>query len=318
MLKVYKSLALGELQEEARFKSNTLIVLTDPDSEKIKQVASQFKLPEKFFTDSLDPQEHPRLERDSNGLLIVLNIPVTNPNAGKENEAPYITLPFGIIHAENNLFLVTKKAHQPLIDQFLNGQFGLFETHMKTRMTILLFKAVAKSYDDHLGFVKDETRVLQQKLRQSYQNRELFSLINQNKSLLQFSVALSALTILYRQVINGYAVKIYPEEKGLLSDILVDIEQSAEVAEMSRESLSNLMDAYAAIVHNNLNTVLKTLTALAIILIIPSMIGSIFSMNVALPSEEDPISTVVVASIMVLVSVILLFFFYCKKYIRFD
>lgn len=101
-----------------------------------------------------------------------------------------------------------------------------------------------------------------------------------------------------------------------MKSILVDIEQSAEVIEMRRESLSNLMDAYATIIHNNLNTVLKMLTTLAIVMIIPAMIGSIFSMNVALPYEEEQISTMVVGIGMVLISVVLLIVFYKKKYLR--
>jgi len=85
---------------------------------------------------------------------------------------------------------------------------------------------------------------------------------------------------------------------------------------MRRESLSNLMDAYATIIHNNLNSVLKMLTTLAIVMIIPTMIGSIFSMNVALPGEENPVSTVVVGVGMVVISVVLLIVFYKKKYLR--
>lgn len=316
MLQIYTNTPQGQLVKETHIVPNSIVILTDPNQEKINELATEFNIPQKFFTDSLDKQEHPRLERDSNARLIVLNVPVRNPKAGGHNDAPYITLPFGVIHTENNLFLVTHEAHAPLMKDFLSGKYGDFQTHMKTTMTILLFKAVAKAYDDHLGYVKDETRELQQMLRESYQNREIFSLITQNKSLLLFSVALSALTILYRQIINGGALKVLPEEKQLLEDILVDIEQSAEVAEMRRESLSNLMDAYAAIVHNNLNTVLKTLTALAIIMIIPTMIGSIFSMNVALPYEEDPVSTIVISTITVAISIGLLVTFYVKKYIR--
>lgn len=187
---------------------------------------------------------------------------------------------------------------------------------MKTRITLLLFKAVAKAYDDHLGYINDQAAQLQQKLRASYQNKELFSLIELSKSLVFFSTSLSALAILYRQMMQGKTFKIQEADRKLLDTILIDIEQSAEVAEMRRESLSNLMDAYAAIVHNNLNTVLKALTAIAIVMIIPTMIGSIFSMNVALPNEDDPTTTIIVATIMAGMSLLLMVFFYFKRYIR--
>lgn len=315
MLKIYKNAQDGMINEEAIIRPNSLVMMINPTGEEINQITRDFSLPEKFFLDSLDQDERPRLERDENGYLIVLNIPVKNPNSPLQNEAPYITLPLGIIHTENNIFLVSKEPH-PILMDLIAGEYGEFQTHMRTRVTLLLFKAVAKHYDDHLGFINDEAGKLQQKLRASYHNRELFSLINLNKSLVFFSTSLSALAILYRQIMQGRTLKIHEDERRLLNDILVDIEQSAEVAEMRRESLSNLMDAYAAIVHNNLNTVLKTLTAIAIVMIIPTMIGSIFSMNVALPQEENPISTIVIGSVMVGVSFLLLLVFYVKKYIR--
>lgn len=315
MLKIYKNNQDGQLVNESVVRPNSLIVMIAPTEDQIQHITRDFDLPQKFFTDALDEDERPRLERDENGTLIVLNLPVQNPKAGEKHEPPYITQPLGIIHTENNIFLISRSNHE-VIDMLLAGDYGDFQTHMKSRITLLLFKAAAKQYDDHLAMINAESKKIQQTLRRSYQNQELFALISLNKSLVFFSISLSALAILYRQVINGRSIKTQDDEKKLLENILVDIEQSAEVAEMRRESLSNLMDAYAAIVHNNLNTVLKALTAIAIIMIIPTMIGSIFSMNVDLPNEHDPMTTAIVGSIIVLVSLALLVIFYLKKYIR--
>ena len=314
MLTIYQN-SDERLIKKSVIRPNHLILLIDPHEDEINQMMRHFQLPAKFFTDALDQDERPRLERDEHGYLIILNLPIKNPKAGEKHEPPYITQPLGVIHTDGNLILVSRKNH-PIIDQLINGECGDFQTEMKTRITLLLFKAVAKAYDDHLGYINDEAATLQQKLRASYQNRELFSLIELSKSLVFFSTSLSALAILYRQMMQGRTFKIQEADRKLLDTILIDIEQSAEVAEMRRESLSNLMDAYAAIVHNNLNTVLKALTAIAIVMIIPTMIGSIFSMNVALPNEDDPTTTIVVASIMAGLSLLLMVFFYFKRYIR--
>lgn len=316
MLKIYKNGQDKMLVEEAVIRPNSLVVMVAPTLEQINQVTRDYDVPEKFMLDALDQDERPRLERDENSYLIVLNIPIKNPNSQMKNEAPYLTLPLGIIHTENNIFLVSREPH-PILQDLIEGEYGQFQTHMKTKITLLLFKAVAKHYDDHLGFINDEAAKLQQALNESYHNKELFSLINLNKSLVFFSTSLSALVILYRQIMQGKTLKIQDEDRRLLNDILADIEQSADVAEMRRESLSNLMDAYAVIVHNNLNTVLKTLTAIAIVMIIPTMIGSIFSMNVDLPEEHNPISTIVIGAGMMGISLILLLVFYFKKYIKF-
>lgn len=314
MLTIYKN-SDERLIQKSVIRPNHLLLLIDPNMDEINQMTRHFQLPAKFFTDALDQDERPRLERDEHGYLIVLNLPIKNPKAGEKHEPPYITQPLGIIHTDSNLILVSRQ-HHPLIEQLINGECGDFQTEMKTRITLLLFKAVAKAYDDHLGYINDAAAVLQQKLRASYQNRELFSLIELSKSLVFFSTSLSALAILYRQMMQGRTFKIQESDRKLLDTILVDIEQSAEVAEMRRESLSNLMDAYAAIVHNNLNSVLKALTAIAIVMIIPTMIGSIFSMNVALPNEDDPATTIIVATIMAGLSLLLILFFYFKRYLR--
>lgn len=314
MLTIYKN-SDERLIQKSIIRPNHLLLLIDPNMDEINQMTRHFQLPAKFFTDALDQDERPRLERDEHGYLIVLNLPIKNPKAGEKNEPPYITQPLGVIHTDSNLILVSRQ-HHPLIEQLINGECGDFQTEMKTRITLLLFKAVAKAYDDHLGYINDQAAQLQQKLRASYQNKELFSLIELSKSLVFFSTSLSALAILYRQMMQGKTFKIQEADRKLLDTILIDIEQSAEVAEMRRESLSNLMDAYAAIVHNNLNTVLKALTAIAIVMIIPTMIGSIFSMNVALPNEDDPTTTIIVATIMAGMSLLLMVFFYFKRYIR--
>ncbi|PWD88049.1 magnesium transporter CorA family protein [Ignatzschineria cameli] len=314
MLTIYQN-SDERLIKKSVIRPNHLLLLIDPNEDEIRQMTRHFQLPAKFFIDALDQDERPRLERDEQGYLIVLNLPVKNPKAGEKHEPPYITQPLGVIHTDSNLILVSKSGH-PIIDQLIAGECGEFQTEMKTRITLLLFKAVAKAYDDHLGYINDQAAQLQQKLRASYQNKELFSLIELSKSLVFFSTSLSALAILYRQMMQGKTFKIQEEDRKLLDTILIDIEQSAEVAEMRRESLSNLMDAYAAIVHNNLNTVLKALTAIAIVMIIPTMIGSIFSMNVALPNEDDPTTTIIVATIMAGMSLLLMVFFYFKRYIR--
>lgn len=315
MLSIYQTHANGQLLPSETLAHNSLIHLVNPTEEEINVLVNELHLPLDFFHSVLDRHERPRIERDDHGTLIILNVPVTAANAEDLTAPPYHTVPLGIIHGRDHLIIVSR---EPLtvVDEVLAGQYGDFYSHMKTRISLLLFKAVSESYEDHLALINAQVSQLQKKLRASYKNTELFALMNLNKSLVFFSTALSAMTILYQRLTLGDTLKIHEDEKQRLESILVDLEQSAEVIEMRRESLSNLMDAYATIIHNNLNAVLKMLTTLAIVMIIPTMIGSIFSMNVALPGEEDPVSTVIIAIGMVLISVMLLIVFYRKKYLR--
>lgn len=315
MFTIYKSDMNGQLVQTNAIEHNSLINMVNPTTDEIQFMAKTLELPTDFFSNLLDKDERPRIERHANGLLMILNVPVKVEGAEDLKQAPYHTVPIGIIHAQDHLVIVSREELN-VVKEVIEGQYGDFQSYMKTRISLLLFKAVSESYEDYLALVNHQVGDLQKKLRVSYRNTELFGLINLNKSLVFFSTALSAMAILYKRIADGDTFKIHEEERKRLQSILVDLEQSAEVIEMRRESLSNLMDAYATIIHNNLNSVLKMLTTLAIVMIIPTMIGSIFSMNVALPGEENPVSTVIVGIGMVVISVVLLIVFYKKKYLR--
>ncbi len=315
MLHIYKSDAQGSLLTVKEITHNSLVYLENPSAAEIQSTAKTLNIPLDFFEDSLDKNELPRIQKSGQASLIVVNAPVRVSDASANDGVPYKTAPIGLIHTQDNLVIVAREK-LPFIADLINGKYDDYQSFMKTRISLLLFKAVSQAFDHSLHQINLQVSSLQKKIKSSYHNNELFGLINLNKSLVYFSTSLSAMSILYKRLMEGGDIKIHDEEKTRLNDILIDIQQSAEITEMRRESLSNLMDAYAAIIHNNLNSVLKMLTTLTIVMIIPTMIGSIFSMNVALPYEEEWISTVVISAAMVLISAFLVVLFYKKKYLR--
>lgn len=315
MLHIYKSDAQGSLTTVKEITHNSLVYLENPSAAEIQSTAKTLNIPLDFFEDSLDKNELPRIQKSGQASLIVVNAPVRVSDASANDGVPYKTAPIGLIHTQDNLVIVAREK-LPFIADLINGKYDDYQSFMKTRISLLLFKAVSQAFDHSLHQINLQVSSLQKKIKSSYHNNELFGLINLNKSLVYFSTSLSAMSILYKRLMEGGDIKIHDEEKTRLNDILIDIQQSAEITEMRRESLSNLMDAYAAIIHNNLNSVLKMLTTLTIVMIIPTMIGSIFSMNVALPYEEEWISTAVVSAVMVLISAFLVVLFYKKKYLR--
>ncbi|MDQ8937256.1 magnesium transporter CorA family protein [Acinetobacter rudis] len=314
MLKIYQSNPQGLLLESTDIQHNSIIYLCNPQSTEIELLATSLNIPRSFFHDCLDKNERPRIEKDGDTLLMVLNTPI-QLDTTEQHQAPYQTQPFGVIHCADHLVIVSAQ-QLTLIEDVIAGRYGEFQSYMKTRFSLLVFKAVADSYNLNLNKINKQISHLQHQLKKSYRNHELFGLIALNKSLVYFSTALTAMNILYKRIMQGHDIKLHEPESKRLQEILVDIHQAAEVTELRRESLSNLMDAYAAIIHNNLNGVLKILTTLAIVMVIPTMIGSIFSMNVALPYEEEWFMTVLVSVSMLLIVVTLLVVFYKKKYLR--
>ncbi|MBG9452726.1 hypothetical protein ABE61_01180 [Lysinibacillus sphaericus] len=316
MLTLYKSDSSGQLQKVSNIVHNTLLYLVDPTDTEISHVSNKLNIPENFIRDSLDINERPRIEKDDSSMVIILNSPVAMNEERLYEEIPYRTIPIGIIHVKDHLVIVTKKDN-PLCREIFLGKYGTFQTHMKTRITLLLFEAIAQSYLDFLKRIKVQVGRLQQELKESHNNRELFGLININKGLVYFSTSLRAMRNVFLHLSKGQDMKLYEEDEKMLHNALVDLEQAAEVTEMRSLSLSNLMDAYAAITHNNLNSVLKILTTITIVLMIPTILGSVFAMNVSLPFEDQPFMFVIILGLMAGISGGLVYVFYKTKFLRF-
>ncbi|AOA59569.1 magnesium transporter CorA family protein [Acinetobacter larvae] len=315
MLKIYQSNAQAQLLEVPEIVHNSLILLIQPSLDELLIVETALQLPRQLCTAALDQNERPRIEKSPDQIMLLLNAPYRLEPLHDPHTAPYQTCPIGLIHCDHHMIIVCRQ-QLPMIEQLMAGRFGDFQSCMKTRISLLLFKAIAESYNQHLTQINKQMAQLQQQLKRSYRNHELFALMSLNKSLVYFSTALTAMTLLYQRLMDGQEIKIHQHEAMRLADTLIDLRQATEVTEMRRESASNLMDAYAAIIHNNLNSVLKILTTLAIVMMIPTMIGSIFSMNVALPYEEQWISTIVISISMLVLVTGLLLLFYKKKYLR--
>lgn len=315
MLNIYLTDAEGKLNLEQEITHNNLIYMVNPSATEITALSTRLNIPSAYFCDALDQNERPRIEKSGTVRLMVLNAPRLLDEHAILNQAMYQTCPVGIIHTQDHLIVVSA-VDLPVLSNLIAGQYGAFHSYMKTRISLLLFKAIADCYNLHLAQINKKIAEFQQKLKKSYRNHELFGLISINKSLVYFSTSLSAMKIVYQRLMKGYDMKIHEEEQKRLEDILIEISQAAEITEIRRESLSNLMDAYAAIVNNNLNSVMKMLTTLAIVMVIPTMIGSIFSMNVALPYQDLAMTTIVVSILMLVIVSTLVYVFHKKNYLR--
>ncbi len=316
MLTIYQSGTSGQLQPVSNIVHNTLLYLVDPTDAEISQISNKLNIPEGTIRDSLDINERPRIESDDSSMVIILNSPVEMNEERLYEEIPYRTIPIGIIHVKDHLVIVSKKDN-PLCRDIFSGKYGTFQTHMKTRITLILFEAIAQSYLDFLKRIKAQVGRLQQELKESHNNRELYGLIHINKSLVYFSTSLRAMRNVFLHLSKGQAIKLYEEDKQMLHNALVDLEQATEVTKVRSLSLSGLMDAYAAITNNNLNSAFKILTTLTLVLMIPTIIGSVFAMNVQLPYEDQPVMFLVVIGLMVGISGSLFYVFYKTKFLRF-
>lgn len=175
-----------------------------------------------------------------------------------------------------------------LVQDFITGKVKTFYTFKKTRFILQLLYKNASYYLQYLRSIDKAGNRIEQELSRSMRNKELIQLLELEKSLVYFTTSLRANEMVLEKMMRMENIKQYPEDKDLLEDVIIENKQAMEMASIYSSILSETRDAFASVISNNLNVVMKTLTSLTIILSIPTMIFSLFGMNVPLPFMHDP------------------------------
>jgi magnesium transporter len=154
---------------------------------------------------------------------------------------------------------------------------------------------------------------IERELHKSMKNKELIQLLDLEKSLVYFSTSLRGNEIVLEKMLKLDAIKKYPEDEDLLEDVIIENKQAIEMANIYSNILSGMMDAFASVISNNLNIVMKFLTSVTIVLTIPTMIASFFGMNVPVPLSMQPYAFIIIIAISLGLSTILALFMAKKK-----
>ncbi|MCX6069655.1 MAG: magnesium transporter CorA family protein, partial [Chloroflexi bacterium] len=172
-----------------------------------------------------------------------------------------------------------------------------------------IFLVAAQQYLTHLRAINKTVDVLEDKLQLSLRNREVLELLKYQKSLTYFTTALKANELMMARLQKSQLFRMYPDDEELLEDALTEIGQAIEMTNISSGILSAMMDAFASIISNNLNVVMKVLTSVTIVLALPTMVGSIYGMNIDLPLQEHPLAFwyVMGAALIVSIGVVIVF-----------
>ena len=308
MIKIYKSNENSMVEKLEKLKKDCWIDLINPSIEEIEEISSKTKINKDLIMKMLDEEEMPRVEIEENSTLIVVDTPYIED---KDNK--YSTLPLGIIFSSNYLITISSKKLE-ILKSFKRGKIKKVNTEMKSRFIIQLLYENAKLYLKYLRKIDDEIDKTEKELHNLSENEELISVLNIEKSLVYFITSLNENKRLIEKISKGNVIKMYEEDLDLLEDATIENEQAAEMANIYREILASVSDAYATIISNNLNTAMKILTSITIIFSVPTMISSFMGMNVNLGN----ISTMKYAFVIVLIfsliiSIIIAFIFKKKK-----
>ncbi|MBE3089798.1 MAG: magnesium transporter CorA family protein [Actinobacteria bacterium] len=303
MIKIHKTAKDNQTIETDVIEKGCWVHLIDPLSTEIEQVSECTGLDIEFLRAALDKEESSRLDVEEEQILVLLDIPVMDVI---ETSARYNTFPLGIIL--NNDFIVTVCLQENNItDDFLEQKIKTFYTYKKSRFILQMLLRIDKYYMSFLKQIDKATKNVEINLRRSMKNKELIELMELERSLVFFSTSLKSNQITLEKMMKLKWIKKYPEDEDLLEDVIIENRQAIEMATIYSNILSGTMDAFASIINNNLNMVMKLLTSITIVMAIPTIIGSFFGMNVRVPWGDFNYGFISIICITAIVSVIVLF-----------
>ncbi len=313
MMMVLQNTASGAFKQINDIKPNSWLHLVSPDQAEMNKVADQLSIPHEFLTDPLDMDEQPRIQTFGDKTLIVIHVPYNQPEMTDLSEnVKYRTIPFGIILTKDYSITVCRESVPFAEKLFKEHAYGL-STENQIRSTIMLISEASKAFVSIIAEMELEITKAEDELAKSYRNRELYTLLYLNDSLLYMTTSLKQMQFLMQKLKSGH-LPLAHEEGELLEDAIIELEQAYEMAGIDQSNLNNIMDAYGNIIQNNVNRVLKFLAAVTIILSVPTLIASIYGMNVPLPYQEEPHAFSILIVAMAVLSALFTYVFYKKRF----
>jgi magnesium transporter len=281
-------------------------ILPPLKQEEFKNLAEELDIPLDFLTDSLDIDERSRFEAEDDVKLIVLKAPTEN-NSFNDSDAYYITIPICIILTPHQIVTVNS-FENTAIKRFLNTFKNRSADH-KNMMALKIFEKVVQTY---LGFLKEinqKRNLVEKALYDSNRNEQLLQMMRIQKSLVYLVTALRSNELLFLKLQRTNFLNLNEDELGFLEDLIVDNSQALETANVYTNILSSTLDAFASIIANNQNDVLRRLAIITIMLNVPVLIASIWGMNVDVPGKDTRWAFYVPIGISLLISVAIAWFY---------
>lgn len=279
--------------------------------EEFSEISEQLEIPLEFLQDSLDIDERSRFEEEDNVKLIVIKTPTEN-NSFNDSDSYYITIPVCIILTHHQIVTVNS-FENGAIQKFLNT-FQNRHPDKRNMMVLKIFEKVTQTFIDYLKEINHRRNLLEQRLYEANRNEELLELMRIQKSLVYLVTALRSNELLLMKLERTNILSLTEDEREFLNDQIVDMSQALEMANIYTNILSSTLDAFASIIANNQNVVLKRFAGITIILQFPVLVASMYGMNVPIPYQDQPHAFYIPILLSLGISIIIAWLFVKKKW----
>ena len=301
MIKMYNTDINTNITEETKdLKKGNWINMISPTEEEIQRVCAALQIKQDFIRYSLDEEEKARIdtEDDDNTTLYIIDIPVIESDRTRR---VYVTMPIGVIFVRDDYIITVSQKNNDIIKDIKTENVI---TYKKSRFLLQILYANSKKFLSLLYKINKELESTENKLKNSLQNEGLLKMLDLEKSLVYFTTSLKSNEVVMEKTTRGKIIKLYEEDEDLLEDAIIENKQAIEMAKIYSYILSGTMDTYASIISNNLNAVMKILTSVTFILAIPTLIASIWGMNVELPFQREPLGFLIITVFSIIMCIV--------------
>ncbi|MBQ2800874.1 MAG: magnesium transporter CorA family protein [Lachnospiraceae bacterium] len=301
MMKIFRTMEEG-IRQVNEIQEGCWVALSDPTASELLAISTEYGIDIEDLRAPLDEEERSRIEVEDDYTLILVDIPVIEERNDKEW---YGTIPLGIILTDKLIFTVCLE-ETPILTAFMDGRVRNFFTYKKTRFILQILYKNATMFLHYLRIIDKKSEVIEKNLHESQKNYELIELLELEKSLVYFTTSLRSNEVVLERLLKSESIKKYPEDTDLLEDVIIENKQAIEMANIYSGILNGMVDAFASIISNNLNIVMKFLATVTIVMSIPTMIFSAYGMNVAgagMPFADSPYGFAIVIGIALLCSI---------------
>lgn len=274
MVSYYKTIN-NRISQIENYEPGCWINYVEPEENEINEIIEKFNIEPDFLKASLDKEESSHIDHENGITLIIIDTPIVEKRDGR---LAYSTMPLSIMITPQNVITISIEDN-PIVSEFADGVVRNVYTHFRTQFVFHIMFRMASKYLQYLNQIDKLTYHTERELRKSMKNKELIQLLEIEKSLVYFSTSLKSNNITLEKLLRGKYVKLYDEDQDLLEDVIIEIKQGVEMAKIHINILSSTMDAFASIISNNLNIVMKVLTSITLIMTIPTIISGIYGMN---------------------------------------
>ena len=289
----------GGLNQINDWQPNCWIQVTCPTEEDQRELEEKFNIPDYFMSDISDTDERARYEYDDGWMLIILRIPYVKEIRSR---TPYTTVPLGIIHKRDVTITVCFYETNMMIDfvSFQQKRGEGFTDHVD--MIFRLFLSSAVWYLKRLKQISMLVDKAKRNLDKEVNNESLIGLSRLQDSLTYFQTSIRGNETLLSKL--KFKLQIDELDADLIEDVTIEMTQARETTMIYSNILESTMDTYQSIINNNMNTVMRTLTTVTILMMIPTLVTSMFGMNLINGMESKPWGFILAVIISVAISAI--------------